>query len=87
MMEQEEEMEEEEMEGEETPEVEETTIIEEIKKLMVSTQKYSYLNCGRHLKDGITKTSLGLFYREFISYGASNRTDAQILKLLSKLKF
>jgi N-methylhydantoinase B/oxoprolinase/acetone carboxylase alpha subunit len=65
----------------------EDEIIEHIKQLMRSTQNYSYLNCGRHLKDGVTKESLTKFHKEFISYGASNRTDSTILALLKSLNF
>ena len=59
--------------------------VEKLKKIFLTVNNYSFLNCGRHLKDGITIESLEKFYKEFVSYGVSSDTDFAVLKLLKEL--
>ena len=60
-------------------------IIEIIKEKLLKVNNYSYLSCGRHIKDEITYESLKLFYAEFVSYGISSKFDAEISEILSEL--
>ena len=59
--------------------------IVEVASLLEKVHNYSYLNCGRHLKDGISYNSLKLFYLEFGSNGNSDAIDFQIMKILKDL--
>ena len=51
---------------------------------MKQVNNYSYLNCGRHLKNEINKESLELFFSEFISYGISSKIDGDIINYLKE---
>lgn len=59
--------------------------ITRIKDLLKRANYYRYLNCGRHLKNGINKESLEKFYKEFIKQGeTATKRDKELIDLLER---